>query len=699
MLEDYGLNRVIGNDGMLPILAWKLDNRKIVYDNELMLNVKRIHVETASFKQICSSAGHDEERIKEKILDIVNDRGKLHNPFTDTGGTLYGEVEKIGVNYKNKRELVPGDEVIVEMSATMVPLRINKILSVDYVYGCIGVEGYCILFNYCPLIKKPANVPVEIVMLAFEESASIYHVYEIAKGKKEFLISGNNLLISTMYAHAIRKATGNEGRIVGLFFPQYTGYIPVRKLESLLQGTFDKMHHVDTTSIQDVIKIILDETPQLFDLCISCSDTVGAEVVGVLASKENGTLFLSSLINNYQIALFLTEGIGKELNILGAYAYAEGYDEFILEYLAEVCEPLTALSNILYELRSELVMGEAAKRKRQTLKNEHGFVTRDFVYKSKAMEFLLEEVARAAKYNCTIMLKGETGVGKEKIARLIHSMSARRTEPFISVNCASIPENLAESEFFGYEKGAFTGANTSGKTGFFEMANKGFLFLDEIGELSPAIQGKMLRVLQENEFYRIGGTAPVRIDIRIITATNRDLKEMASQGQFRKDLYYRLAVLPIIIPPLRDRKEDIIPIAEYFINKYNEKYSTSIEVEDEGLQCFLEYQWPGNIRELENMVQRILINSENNVVTAQMVLKEINKERLAFIAPKLSEPQRTVTVQFDGGTDSTYKSFIEEQEKEFIKYHLSLHKTTRKAAESLGMTQSQLMRKKKKYNL
>ena len=216
---------------------------------------------------------------------------------------------------------------------------------------------------------------------------------------------------------------------------------------------------------------------------------------------------------------------------------------------------------------------------------------------------------RVASMDTTVILLGETGVGKEVMARYIFQHSHRAKNSFIKVNCGAIPENLIESELFGYEGGAFTGANKNGKIGLFELANKGTLFLDEIGELPKDMQVKLLRVLQEQEILRVGGTKPVKIDVRIIAATNRNLEEMVKDGTFREDLYYRLTVFPISIPPLRMRKKDIIPLALSFLEKLNQKYQLKKYFTDLSMQLLHEYDWPGNIRELKNIVERAIIIS------------------------------------------------------------------------------------------
>ncbi len=228
----------------------------------------------------------------------------------------------------------------------------------------------------------------------------------------------------------------------------------------------------------------------------------------------------------------------------------------------------------------------------------------NIVVRSPKMQEVLSTVERVAATNSTVLLGGESGVGKDLIARSIHERSRRHAGPFIKINCTAIPENLLESELFGYEKGAFTGASTS-KPGKFELADKGTIFLDEIGDVPPSIQVKLLRVLQEREFERLGGTKTLKVDVRLVAATNRNLRAALEQGTFREDLYYRLNVVPIDIPPLRERKEDIPGLVDHFIARFGRQSSKQITgITPAGMQHLINFHWPGNVRELENIIER-----------------------------------------------------------------------------------------------
>lgn len=236
------------------------------------------------------------------------------------------------------------------------------------------------------------------------------------------------------------------------------------------------------------------------------------------------------------------------------------------------------------------------------------------IAESPKMLDLLETIKKVSKTDATVLLLGETGVGKDVIAKIIHKNSPRINEPFFKLDCTSIPENLIESELFGYAPGAFSGANAKGKPGFFELADKGSLFLDEIGELPLSMQAKLLRVLQDQEIMSVGATKIKKVDVRIIAATNRDLLQEVKNGKFRSDLYYRLHVAVFNIPPLRERKEDIHPLATYFLEKYTTKYKKTMTFDNETQSVFQSYDWPGNVREMENLIQSLVVTRDKNLI-------------------------------------------------------------------------------------
>jgi len=302
---------------------------------------------------------------------------------------------------------------------------------------------------------------------------------------------------------------------------------------------------------------------------------------------------------------------------------------------------------------------------------------------SGPMRQLSESVLRVAATNTTVLIRGESGTGKELVAQGIHYHSPRAKKPFIKVNCAALPETLVESELFGYERGAFTGAFQK-KKGRFELANGGTLFLDEIGELSPATQVKLLRVLQEREFERVGGTESVPVDVRVIAATNRDLEQALANSSFREDLYYRLNVFPIFIPPLRARKADVLPLADHFTEKYARAHGKSIQrISTPAIDLLSSYYWPGNVRELENTIERAVLMSDGQVIHGH------------HLPPTLQTADATGTVvstSLDGAVGAFERSLIEDALK-------TAQGNRSRAARLLGTTQRVISYKIRKYGI
>lgn len=297
-----------------------------------------------------------------------------------------------------------------------------------------------------------------------------------------------------------------------------------------------------------------------------------------------------------------------------------------------------------------------------------------------------ELISYVAKTEATVLITGETGVGKEVIAREIHQKSNRSNAPYIKVNCAAIPDSLLESELFGYEKGAFTGAQNKEKLGMFELANGGTLLLDEIGEMPMTLQSKLLRVLQERELMRIGGTKSIQIDVRVIASTNQSLLKQIENGRFREDLYYRLNVVPIHIPPLRERIEDIPLLSHMMLEKFNLKYEKEKKLSQGAIQVLSQYRWPGNVRELGNVIERIIVSDDEEVIGEEGVLTVLGR----FIESPLPVQRQEST---------SLKEAVLQLEKAMIQKALIQHKSTYKAAKALDMSQPTLFRKAKQLGI
>ncbi len=331
----------------------------------------------------------------------------------------------------------------------------------------------------------------------------------------------------------------------------------------------------------------------------------------------------------------------------------------------------------------------ALEEERDELKHQlkSRYSVENMIALSDAMQIVFESIHRVAPTKANVLLLGESGTGKELVAKAIHFMSPRSDKPFVKFNCASIPEGLLESELFGHEKGAFTGATTARK-GRFELANGGTLFLDEIGDLPLSLQPKILRVLQEREFERVGGEKTIKVDVRVIAATSRNLEELMKRGQFREDLYYRLNVVPIIIPPLRERKNDIPVLVEHFLKKFNEENKKSLSITNDVLKLFLDYDWPGNVRELENTIERLVIMAKNNKITVKDLPMVIKNQLTYFINNKEKHEESSLTETIK---DLEKNTIIEALRKS--------GGVIAKAARMLGITQRQLGYKIIKYGI
>ena len=310
----------------------------------------------------------------------------------------------------------------------------------------------------------------------------------------------------------------------------------------------------------------------------------------------------------------------------------------------------------------------------------------ELIAKSEAFRATLKQAVKVSQVDATVLITGESGVGKSLLARLIHKMSQRNDGPFIKISCGAIPENLMESELFGYEKGAFTGARTGGKAGLLEVGNGGTVFLDEIGELPLNLQVKLLDVLEDKEVTRLGGTTPRSLDLRLIAATSRDLKQMVREKNFREDLFFRLNVIPLHIPPLRERKEAIIPLIDHFLQESIEATGNRKSISPEVYETLVKYPFYGNVRELMNMVERMAILSDEDVIS------------LKDLPPGVKEKSR-ISLYGKLGESLPLKEALSKFEEEIIREAISTHGTISKAAQILGVNQSTISRKVKKYNI
>ena len=358
------------------------------------------------------------------------------------------------------------------------------------------------------------------------------------------------------------------------------------------------------TNAKELLESLTDK-PDLILLDIMLPDINGIEVLAKIKNfDQNLPVIMLSAQGSIEVAL--------ESIRLGAYDY---YPKPVEKNRLE-----QAIKNAVrsYDLEREV------KKLKENLVEEYNF--ENIISQDKKMQDVFKMVTKVLDNDITVLISGESGTGKELIARAVHFNGKRKEKAFIIVNCASIPRELLESELFGHEKGAFTGAHQR-KIGKFELANGGTIFLDEIGEMEMSLQAKILRVIQEKEFERVGGNEVIKTDVRIISATNRDLNEAVENNNFREDLYYRLSSFPILIPPLRERRGDIIILIDYFVNLFNKKLGRNIKgVSKTALKYLYDHDWPGNVRELENTIERCIILSEGNLIDPSVLPSNIQSQ-------------------------------------------------------------------------
>ena len=385
----------------------------------------------------------------------------------------------------------------------------------------------------------------------------------------------------------------------------------------------DDFEVISTTNAEEGLKFIKEDDIQLVLLDIVMPDMDGITALRKIREIDN---------NLCVIMVTATKSIKTAVEAMKLGAF---------DYVTKPFEVNEARLIIQKAMQSRALLQEL-EYLRAELKQRCGFG--NIIGKSKAVKEVFQTLKKVAPTKSTVLITGESGTGKELVARAIHFSSPRKIKPFVAVQCAAIPETLLESELFGYEKGAFTDA-TSRKLGKFELAHEGSLFLDEIGEMSPGIQAKILRALEQQEISRVGGTKSTNVDVRLIVATNQDLKKLVSEGAFRQDLYYRINVVPIALAPLRERKEDIPLLANYFLDKYSKEINPEVkEISSEALEGLSNYPWPGNVRELENIIERVLTLTNRKTIIPEDLPADIRQ------SPQASVPVRRAQESLTGET-------------------------------------------------
>ena len=464
---------------------------------------------------------------------------------------------------------------------------------------------------------------------------------------------------------------------------------------------------------------------------ISLLENISAELSYVKGLSSE----LEAIINSSYDGMFITDGDGMVLRINTAYERITGIraDEVVGKYMGQLVEekyydesvtllvmrsrePITinqtvkngrrllvtgnpifdesgslfrVVTNVrdvteLTHLQMELTRTEEEKRKyKAELSHLRSMQLADnqIIFRSRSMEQAIGTAVRVAEVDSTVLIMGDSGTGKEEIAKLIHNRGKGIARPFIKINCAALPEQLLESELFGYDAGAFTGARKEGKPGLFELAHQGTLFLDEVGDMPAVLQAKLLRAIQEKEIMRLGGKKPIKVDVRIIAATHRNLTAMADEGRFRKDLYYRLMVVPIRLAPLKERKEDIPPLVMHFLDKYNKRFGWRKTIAPQVLDRLTEYPWPGNVRELENIIERMAVTAGSEVLAIEHLPEELQA--------KAWRPKKGTKL----------KEAAEQAEAYVLAESFKEHGSWQKVAEELQVDRATVYRKAKNYGL
>ena len=416
---------------------------------------------------------------------------------------------------------------------------------------------------------------------------------------------------------------------------------------------------------------------------IKSSDVVGKNIVQLLhEGYYNNSVTLEVIKKKTSVTQLQIAKNGRRLMCTGVPIFRNGRIRRIVINSRDISE-LTLLEK---ELQKTRINSEKLQSRVEILESKINYEEYP-VFKSIGMQDIMNTIVHVAKFNSTLLLTGESGVGKEMIARLVHRKSQRNKASFIKVDCSAIPSALFESELFGYEKGAFTGAERQGKIGLIELADKGTLLIDEVGELPLKQQVKLLRFIQDREIIKVGGKKTIPVDTRIIAATNRDLLSMVESGSFRKDLYYRLNVIPIVIPPLRERKEDIFVLIQFFLDKFNKNFGIDKALDKDSLEILEEYRWPGNVRELENMMERLMVLSSGRTISKtdlpSVICKDYDSHKL------LSQIQQ----------GDTYRATLFKVEKELLTDALRRSRNLRDMSKILGLDKSSVSRKLKKHGI
>jgi PAS domain S-box-containing protein len=542
----------------------------------------------------------------------------------------------------------------------------------------VNKNGEVVFVNECSEELLGLNKSYKFLIQEILPESTIIKV--IKEGKFEFT---NVLFRESMYVMNVPIVAKELGAIV--FFPKdiFEDFInkspKLLDLKQELEAVMNLSGELVTITDGEGIVLRVNDTCEKI-LGVKESDLIGKSTTIL---EGNGVIDSSStqqvLEKKHKITHHQTTQSGRRLLVEGHPIFL---DDGTLNKVINISKDITEISNLQKKLEETKSTLEYYQTELSLLQKQD----KELVFKSRSMEKVYDLVCRVADVDATIFLHGETGVGKEVLARTIHQLSYRKNAPFIKVNCGAIPESIMESELFGYSKGAFTGANKEGKKGLALAADKGTLFLDEIGELPLNLQAKLLQLLQEKQFTPLGGTSPVNVNVRFIAATNRNLEEMVKNGTFREDLYYRLVVIPIHIPTLSERKEDIPFLINHFTESFNQKYKLYKSFDKEVIQHFIDLQWKGNVRELQNTIERLIVTTPDTYITVHDLPEQLLHTH-SLAGPKA------------GGQGFNLKEEVEQYEKQILIQTLETSSTMKEASKKLGVDASTITRKVKKYRI
>ncbi|HHV71305.1 MAG TPA: sigma 54-interacting transcriptional regulator [Clostridia bacterium] len=544
-------------------------------------------------------------------------------------------------------------------------------------FGIIAVDKDCLVLDINKIAEEYLGFQSEAVIYKKLDSNFFYPCLKktMTTGEmsvKKEVINGNILKVTFL---PINDETGVIGALVIL--ENISEWEKKLEMIELLDKQLDKL----LDSIYDGI-VISDARGYILKVNKAYEFLAGItkeEFVGKHIDTLTNEGYFKKSMTARVIATKKSDSMMQELGKSGRIALISGMPVFNdKNELWRVIVTVRDMSE-LEKIKAKL---ENVKSENISLRKELSF---DQVTYSEKMNKILNLGKTVAKTDITVLITGESGVGKDVLARYIHEQSSRKEYPFISINCGAIPENLLESELFGYEKGAFTGAEAKGKKGLLDMAQKGTFVFDEVGDLPLSLQGKLLGLLQDKEFYRVGGTEPIHADIRFIACTNKDLDAMVEQGLFRADLFYRLNIVNINIPPLRERKEEITPLIWIFLKKFNKKYNKNKRIDQSLIDLLNKYDWPGNIRELQNVIERLVVISTSDLITEEFLP--------SYMMDLIKDAKKEENCQ------AGLEEILNKVEKEMLIKAYRQGGNTRTAAKILGISQSSMVKKMKKHNL